>query len=324
VKVRLHRPEALVELHQQPDDELDVRRAVAATPLRIGLLVLLAEDPQLLECLRALVVGREHPLVAGQAAELHEKPAGQLRGLRFPREQDAVQHLLGGQQVPLADAVEQREDVLFLGMVDVVLDVLQGEGGAGAEEQREALALHPHVAGVVLHHVQEVLHRPGVDADVPLPEEARDPALFLVLEHLPVDLLMVEGHRPGRLLPLVPGDLAVDIAGEAGAQQEEGGLPRRRGQVLHQDRHLFRALHFLHVGKDHQAVPGEQREVAQAEHHLGHGGLPGVEAVGLGRLSQAGGQARADLLHERGLLSLLGAEEEQGRRLARRPGRVHV
>ena len=38
--------------------------------------------------------------------------------------------------------------------------------GVRAEEQRESLAFHAHVARVVLHHVQDVLHRLGGDGDL--------------------------------------------------------------------------------------------------------------------------------------------------------------
>ena len=53
---------------------LDVRRAELPAALRVGLLVLLAEDAKLLERLGALVVGREHPLLAGQLRNCMRRP----------------------------------------------------------------------------------------------------------------------------------------------------------------------------------------------------------------------------------------------------------
>jgi len=247
VQVTLHRPESFVELYEELDNCLDVRCAELPVTFEVGFLVFLAEDPQLGKGLRAFVVCRHHPLVAGQLAELHEKAAGELGGLRLTGEKDLVQHFFRGKQLALADPVEQGKDVLFLRMVDVLLDALQRDHGTGTEKQRKPLAFHAHVARIVLHHVQEMVHRLGGNGDLPLPEPARHPALLLIVEHLPEDLLVLKGHGAGGLLPLVSRDLPVDVPCKSCAEQQQGRISRGTREVLHQRSDFLSALHILGV-----------------------------------------------------------------------------
>jgi len=84
VQIRPDRPEALVEGREQPEDGLHFVRGEFPAAFRVGPLVFLAEDPQLRECLGALVVFRQHPLVRRQPPELHLQAACDLGGLRLP------------------------------------------------------------------------------------------------------------------------------------------------------------------------------------------------------------------------------------------------
>jgi len=288
VEIGLHRSEPLVELDEQLDDRLYIGRAVPAAALHVGFLVFLAEDPQLRECLRALVVCRKHSLEPGEFSKLHEQTPGQLRAVGLPGEQDLVQDFLCREKLTLADPVEQSEHVLFLRMRDVLLYSLQRDLGIGTEKQRKPLAFHAQVARVVFHHVQDVFRRLGGDRVLPLPEEARHPALLLVVEHLPEHLLVVEGHGPRSLLLLVPRDFLVDVSREPRAQEEKRGILGRGSEVLDERGHVLRALHLFRIRDDDQPVPCKQGHVAQAADDLRHVGFPGVEPRALGRLPAAG------------------------------------
>ena len=94
-------------------------------------------------------------------------------------------------------------------------------------------------------------------------------------------------------------------------------------EVLHKGRHLLRPLDLFQVRQDHQAVAREQRLVAKAQHHVRHAAVPGVEPGDL-RASPRCRDALLDLFHERGLLSLLGTEEQVCGGLTRRCRGTHV
>jgi len=208
--------EALVENGQELHDILDLSGGKLPVSRIVGLLVLLAEYLQLGEGLRGLIVVGEHPFETCQPAELHEKTACKLRCLRLAGEQDLVQHFLRIRQLPLTDLVEEGEDIFFLGVIDVLLHAVQLDRRVGAKEQGKPLALHPHVTSVVLHHVQDVLHRQRIDGDLFLPEKSGDPALLLIVEHFPEDLLILLGNGSR--------DLPVDLPRKAGAYQDEGRI----------------------------------------------------------------------------------------------------
>jgi len=135
----------------------------------------------------------------------------------------ALQNISRRWTFPRADLVEKGEDVLFLGVVDVLLHAVQTDHGVGAEELGKAIALRAHVAHIVLRHVQDVLRCLGIDRDFFLPEESLHPALLLV----------VEGHGAGGFLPDIPRDLPK--AGDEGGARPHGGqlLPLPPPPLLH-------------------------------------------------------------------------------------------
>jgi len=151
--------EALVENRQELDDVLDLGRGELPVSGHVGFLVLLAEYFQPGEGLRGLVIVSEHAFEACQPAELDKKTPGQLRGFRFAGQQDLVQDFLRLGELPLADLVEEGENILFLGVINVLLNAIELDRGVRSEELCKAIALYPHIAGVVLHHVQDKLHR---------------------------------------------------------------------------------------------------------------------------------------------------------------------
>ena len=169
-----------------------------------------------------------------------------------------------------------------------------------------------HVARVVLHHVQDVFHRLGDDGDLPLPEEARHPALLLVVEHLPEDLLAASlGTAAMIFLSMSPANPALRrrrVASAAGA-----------AAVLHERRHLLRALDLLHVRQDHEAVAREEGLVAQAEHDVRHAGSPRRRnGVTSGCSPDAAAMPSLDLVSTKcRLLPFLGTEEQSDGRLTR-------
>jgi len=313
VQVRPDGSESFVESRQHLEDLFHVSPLEFLSALVVCLLVFLAEDAKLRERLRALVILRQHALERREPAELHLQPARDLCRLRLPRQQDLVQHFLRGEEVARTDPVEKREHVLFLGVIDVLLDIRELNGRIGAEELGQPLAFHAHVARVVFHHVEDIVRRVGGDGDAPLAEEVRHPPLLLVVEHLPEDLLGFEGHRAAGFLFLVADDPLVDLAGKSRAEKEQRGIGGRRGAVLGKRRHLFRARDLLGVCDDHQAMIREEGLVAQAQKDLPHRGLPPIEAGHLGRVPEPFCNSLTDGFDECCLLTLFGSQEKTDR-----------
>jgi len=200
-------------------------------------------------------------------------------------------------------------------MEDVLLGLGQPDGGPFPEEQRQALALRAHLPRVVLHHVEDVVHRVGVHGDLSLPEEVHDPALLLVLEELPEDLLPVlrnGGHDP-----------AVHLGGKPAGNENEGRVRGRGLQVVEEQPDLLRALDLFHAHEQDHAVAREERLVSQAQDDVRHPGLPAVEPRDLRRFLEPGGQGIADRVDEGRFLSFFRTEEEMDRSLLRGGGCAH-
>jgi len=311
---------------RQCDDGAHVLQAVALRGGPERLLIPLSPDVGALHRRLEAHALLHEELELQEPSPLKEQAAEDRDTLEGRREQDFVQHLEGGLQGALREAVEEREGVLFLAVVDELLHGLQGDRRARAVEERELLALRAKVPGVALHHVEEVLGGLLVDAHGSTAEEAHDPAHLLPRQELPEDLALRLRHELAQTMGLVSS-----AQERGGGEQEEGDVRRRGGEVGAETVHVGLA-ELLDVGDLGHAVRGKKVPGRQAVQESTQIRLRGIVPDEIGARPFAFGDALDQGIEKRGLLPLLGTEEEvdalpirhsggPGRRVSRGPSR---